>query len=108
MLALAVLMAADVRAETAVSSVVFTCERGVTLPVTYIDPPDEPGLAAMMVDGKLVAMRQARSGSGVRYVAVDEQDGYWLRVKGRDATVSYLAADHTASEQVLLKECRSD
>ncbi|WP_254446696.1 MliC family protein [Ruegeria sp. HKCCD8929] len=108
MLALIVLMAADARAEIAVSSVVFTCEWGVTLPITYIDPSDEPGFAVVMVDGKLVAMRQARSGSGVRYVAVDEQDGYWLRIKGRDATVSYLAADHTASEQVLLKECRSD
>lgn len=103
--ALAVLATAGA-AETDLNTVTYTCERGVRVPVTFINQDEGPGYAVMMFEGKLIPMRLAPTGSGARYVALDEQDGYRLWTKSDEAMVGYLAADHTASEQVFLKECR--
>ncbi|AVO38885.1 MliC family protein [Pukyongiella litopenaei] len=92
----------------AVIGATYQCDRAVTLPVTFINPGDAPGLAVMMVEGKLVALRQATSGSGVRYVALDEQDSYRLYTKGSDAFVTHMAADHTAEEATILDGCHTE
>lgn len=86
-------------------SVHYLCERGVGIPATYINPAEGEGLAVIVVEGKQVALRQGRSGSGVRYIALDEQDSYRWHTKGDRAVLSWLAADHTAEEQVLLRDC---
>ena len=83
----------------------YACDRGVQLPVSYINPSDEVGFAVMMVEGKLVTMRAAPTGSGVRYIALDEQDSYRLYTKGNEAFVRHLAADHTAKEIAVLDKC---
>ncbi len=91
-----------------VISVTYQCDRAVALPVTFINPGEAPGLAVMMIEGKLVALRQTRSASGARYFALDEQDSYRLYTKGSDAFVTYLAADHTAEEATILDGCRTE
>lgn len=92
-------------AETKVMSYVYVCERGVSLPVSFVNPPEGAGLAFMVVQDRLVAMRAAPTGSGVRYVALDEQVGYRLYTKGSEAFVRFLAADHTAEEEPVLDGC---
>lgn len=92
-------------AQTAVDTVTYRCDRGVMLPVSFVNPPGEPGLAVMVAEGKLIAMRSLATGSGVRYVAFDEQDSYRLYTKGDEAFVAWMAADHTAEETVILSGC---
>ena len=93
--------------ETAVMRQSYDCDRGVVLPVSFINPPGEPGIAVLVAEGKLVTLRALPSGSGVRYVSVDEQDGYRLYTKGDEAFVAWLAADHTAQEVTVLSGCRA-
>ncbi|WP_424986814.1 MliC family protein [Microbulbifer sp. S227A] len=88
-----------------VSSRTYQCERGVLLPVTFVNPPDGAGLAVMHVEGKQVAMRALPAASGVRYVAFDEQDSYRLYTKGDEGFVMHMAADHTAEEIPVLRGC---
>jgi membrane-bound inhibitor of C-type lysozyme len=85
----------------------YTCERNVVVPAVYINT-DTENYAVITVEGKQVAMRQAPSASGARYIALDEQDSYRWFTKGNTALLLWLAADHTAQEQMLLSECRTD
>ncbi len=109
LLALAVastLCGAAAQAQIDILSVTFTCEGGVELPVTYFNPAQGEGAAAMVVDGTLVALQQVPSGSGVRYESVGGQGKYILRSKGWDATVSFAAAG-AAGETDVLRGCSS-
>ncbi|MGV6805766.1 MAG: MliC family protein [Ruegeria sp.] len=94
-------------AQIDILSVTFTCENNTELPVIYFNPAQGEGAAAMVVDGNLVALRQVQSGSGIRYESVDGQGTYYLRSKGWNASVSYLAAETAASETTVLKNCVS-
>ncbi|WP_170363539.1 MliC family protein [Ruegeria arenilitoris] len=93
-------------AQIDILSVTFTCENGVELPVTYFNPSDGEGAAAMIVDGQLIALRQVQSGSGIRYESVNGQGTYTLRSKGWNAMVSFAAAGAT-DETDILKDCVS-
>ena len=93
-------------AQIDILSVTFTCENGVELPVTYFNPSDGEGAAAMIVDGQLIALRQVQSGSGIRYESVNGQGTYTLRSKGWNAMVS-LAATGATAETDILKDCVS-
>lgn len=88
-----------------VTSLSYRCERNVIVPVTFINPSEGPALAIMQIEGKQVALRALPSGSGVRYVGFDEQDSYRLYTKGDDAFVMHMAADHTAEEVPVLRDC---
>lgn len=84
----------------------YHCERDVRVQVTYINT-DEGNFAVLFVEGNLVPMRQFPSASGTRYIAIDEQNSYrWYSHRG-EATLGWLAADHTASEDMLLTACKA-
>ncbi|MCZ4352484.1 MliC family protein [Roseovarius aestuarii] len=95
---------AQTTGEAQFDTVTYVCERGVEIPVTYIST-DANAYAVAMIEGRQIAMEQARAGSGVLYVSIDEQASYRWHTKGDDATLSFLAADHTAEEETLLREC---
>ena len=103
----ALISATTAFAETGVIEMSYLCDRNVALHVSFINPTDGPGLAVMHVEGKLVTLRSLPTGSGVRYVAFDEQDSYRLYTKGDEAFVAWMAADHTASEVTVLDGCRA-
>lgn len=86
----------------------YYCERGVMIPVTYINTQSGAAFAVIHVEGKQVPMRIAISASGARYIALDEQDSYRWHEKGGEGVLSHMEADHTAQEQVLLSNCRAD
>ena len=94
-------------AQTQILEFTYSCDRGVELAVRFVNPPSEPGIAVMGIEGKLVALRAVPAASGVRYVATDEQDSYRLYTKGREAFVTWMAADHTAGEVTILDGCRA-
>lgn len=95
-------------AEIDILPVTFICDNGVPLEVAYFNAPDGSSAAAMMVDNQLVTLRQAESGSGIRYESEGEAGTYVLRSKGWDATVGFLATgSDAASEQIILQNCSS-
>lgn len=85
----------------------YLCERNVELPVVFINQPDGQSSAVALIEGKLITMRQGISASGARYIAIDEQMSYRLHIKGNEAVLSFMEADHEATEQILLKACDS-
>lgn len=95
-----------VSAQVTVTKEVYICQRDVEVPVTYVNGTD-PAMAFLLAEGKLVALRQVPSASGVFYASFDEQDGYRWRTQGSEAVLAWLAADHTASEVVLLEGCEA-
>ena len=84
----------------------YLCANGQGVHLTYLFDLAGPALAVMGYQGQQVAMRQTRSASGLRFVALDEQAGLRWHVKGDTGIVLFLAADHTASERVLARDCR--
>ena len=87
-------------------SATYLCDGGAVLQAAYINPETGPGLAVVAWAGKLIPMQIGPSGSGARYIAFDEQASYRWWTKGDDATLLFMAADHTAEEQVVLGGCR--
>lgn len=90
------------QADQALNSVVFTCERGVHVPVTFINAPDAPGYAIAQIDGHQIAMAQVPSGSGIRYRAVNPDQPYEFHGKGNEGLFLYGPEDDAIT---LLGDC---
>jgi len=83
----------------------YRCEDGVKIQAAYVNLQNE-SLAVLYYNGQLIPMHQAVSGSGVLYVADDEQNSYRWHSKGKMGVLSFLAADHTAKEKIILRNCK--
>ena len=88
-----------------ISTVTFTCERGVTVPVAYVSTAGGPGFAVMQIDGRQIAMHQIVSASGTRYRSIDADQPYLLHGKGQDGFIAYGAGDDAP---ILLGECHAE
>ncbi len=86
-------------------SATYLCDGGAVLQVAYVNPATGPSLAVVGWAGKLIPMQAGPTGSGVRYIAFDEQESYRWHSKGAAGTLLFLAADHTAEEEVVLSNC---
>ena len=82
--------------------VTYECERGVTLPVVYVNGPDGSAQVVAWIEGGLRVLQIARSASGARYR--EGEAGYELWGKGETATLSH---GPEGSATVLLSECRA-
>lgn len=82
--------------------VTYECERGVTLPVIYVNGPGDHAQAIAWIEGGLRVLRITRSASGARYREVGA--GYEIWGKGDTATLSH---GPEGSATVLLSECRA-
>lgn len=88
-----------------VETVSYNCSSAVDeLSVAYFTAPDATSFAAVHIAGVVHAMVQDVSGSGVRFVDIDEQGGYRIHTKGEMLLLLKLEPDHTAEEE-LLAEC---
>lgn len=76
------------------------------LQVAYLNPAGGPSLAVVNWAGRLIPMQAGPTGSGVRYIAFDEQESFRWHTKGPEGTLLFMAADHTAQEEVVLGDCR--
>lgn len=70
-------------------SVTYVCERGVEVPVIYVNSATDTSYAVAQIDGKMVGMHIVISGSGARYRSGDGADAYQLWSKGDTALISY-------------------
>lgn len=85
----------------ALVSVTYECERGVELPVVYINQQDGPGHVVALIEGRMMTLPQVISASGARYRA-DGDQAYEFWSKGDMAFVYY--GDESEPRQ-LLGEC---
>lgn len=99
---LAVLLASPVVAQdtTELVSVTYHCERGVDLPVVYVN--DEAGHVVALIEGQLLVLPRAISASGARYRADTPDAGYEFWSKGDTAFLSW---GTEAESRMLLEEC---
>lgn len=88
------------------TSAAYLCAGGAVLRVAYINPSQRESFAVVDWAGRLIPMRQLPAGSGARYVAFDEQDGHRWHSKGEEGFLARLAPDHTATEEMVLTDCR--
>lgn len=84
----------------------YACADGKTLEAAFLNQAAGDSFASISWQGEPVLMYRARSGSGVRYVDVDEQRGLRFYTKGKEAMLAYMAADDAAKETPLLRDCR--
>ena len=113
-LALACASAAAAQAQAAgdaptfdTSSQVYRCTGGARLQVVYLNIKGGDSFATAYVNGRLVLMKSGVTGSGARYVSVDEQAGYRWHVTGDVGHLYFVAADPAARETLLLQDCKA-
>jgi len=85
----------------------FRCAGGTELEVAYLNLPESLAFAALHHDGHTALLQNRPTASGARYVALDEQHSLRWHTKGSEGFLAFMAADHTAQEQVLLSDCRA-
>lgn len=95
-------LAAPAAAQDALA-ITYLCDGDAVLQVAYLNPADGPSLAVVAYAGRLIPMQAGPTGSGVRYIAFDEESGYVWHSKGDEG---FLAIDAGGQENVLLGNCR--
>ncbi|HHX34716.1 MAG TPA: hypothetical protein GX719_05530 [Gammaproteobacteria bacterium] len=83
----------------------YQCERGVVLPVTFLNTANGGAYAVMQVEGQQIPMSIAVSASGARYTSIDEKRPYRLHTKGDTAILSWQSAAEPMNDAIVLKEC---
>ncbi len=98
------LLAAPANAAPDLSGGTYLCDRGVTLPASYINTGGG-SVAVLYVEGRLVTLPIGMSASGARYVWPSDGSGYVWWTKGDTATL-YWRDGESGTEQPLYAECR--
>jgi membrane-bound inhibitor of C-type lysozyme len=101
---LALLLATPATAQDAPEglSVAYACAGGSAVSVAYLNPPGGASYAVVLHDGALVPMKAGPTGSGVRYVSLDDTRLVW-HTKGREG---FLARDD-AGETMIAPDCEA-
>jgi membrane-bound inhibitor of C-type lysozyme len=82
----------------------YTCERGVEIPVVYVNDGDEGSVASLYVEGSLITLYVEPAASGARYGWPSDGSNYVWLTKGDGAML--LWKDSVArTETTLLAEC---
>lgn len=86
----------------------YICERGVEVPVTYVNETGGEGqsIAVLTVEGRQVSLFVEISGSGARYGWPSDGSSYVWWTKGDTATL-YWKDGETATEIPLLNDCKT-
>lgn len=97
------LLAGTAHAETAFETVRYTCERGVEVPVTYVNA-DDTLLAVLNVEGSQITLQIEESGSGARYGWPSDGSHYVWWTKGDEAMLLWSDGE-TGEETTLFSGC---
>jgi membrane-bound inhibitor of C-type lysozyme len=93
------LLGGGTAAIAAVVEATYVCERGVHIPVVYVNEVEAENIAILHVDGRLITLPQARAASGALYAEPDAW-GYSWWSRGTTATLAWF--DTQAGEEVTL------
>lgn len=81
----------------------YGCERGVTVPATWINADD--GTAVVVsVEGRQITLQIEQSASGARYGWPSDGSSYVWWTKGAEAVLSW--KDETGAETPVLSQCK--
>ena len=86
-------------------SVTYRCDGGSEIELVYLNLSNGNAFAALHHNGRTVMLQGRRATTGVRFIALDEQNSLRWYTQGMKGELSFLAADHTAQEQTLLSNC---
>ncbi|WP_435170508.1 MliC family protein [Falsirhodobacter sp. 1013] len=101
-LILSLLLPVAAQAETTFDNGSYTCDRGVQVPVTYVNAEDL-SVAVLNVEGSQITLQVEPSASGARYGWPSDGSHYVWWTKGPDATL--LWHDGEKGEEVELTSC---
>ena len=79
------------------TSLQYACAGGAHLAVAYINPPGGDSYAVVGWDGRVIPMKAGPTGSGVRYLSLDDTNLVW-HTKGDGG---FLAHDDAAMTMIL-------
>ncbi len=99
----AVFAASAAHAEMTADTTRYTCERGVEIPVTYVNA-DEESVAVLNVEGGQITLWVEQSASGARYGWPSDGSSYVWWTKGDTATLAWKDGE-SGEEVTLLAEC---
>jgi membrane-bound inhibitor of C-type lysozyme len=91
-------------ASAEVITVRYLCERGVEVPVTYVNAEGTGSVAVLNVEGGQITLIQEVSGSGARYGWPSGGSHYIWWSKGDTATLLWRDGETTV-EEPLYSEC---
>jgi hypothetical protein len=83
----------------------YRCDGGTEIELVYLNLSNGNAFAALHFNGRTVMLQGRRATTGVRFIALDEQNSLRWYTQGMKGELSFLAADHTAQEQTLLSNC---
>ena len=98
LLALA-LLSSPALAETEVRSLTYLCDRGVAVPVVYVNATDT-SLAVLHVDGRQILLYTEPAASGARYGWPSGGSHYIWWSKGDAATLLWRDGETTVEEPI--------
>lgn len=101
-----VLAATPAFAEMQVDNTRYACDRGVEVPVVYVNDPEAEGqsIAILQVEGSQILLYAEPAASGVRYGWPSDGSNYVWLTKGDSATLPWKNGE-TREETVLLAGC---
>ena len=91
-------------AEIAAQNTNYTCDRGVEIPVVYVNDA-ATSLAVLVVEGRQIMLYSEPSASGVRYGWPSDGSNYVWWSKGSEATLLWRDSA-TNSETALISACK--
>ena len=93
-----------------VLQVQYQCERGVTVPVTYVNTSIGSSYAVLQVDGQQLLMENVVSASGARYASLDAKWGHYIWDTKGNAGYLYWQSVATEGEsgEAVLSECAAN
>ena len=97
---LAGVLSAAAPASAEVITVRYLCERGVEVPVTYVNADGAESVAVLHVEGGQVTLMREMSGSGARYGWPSGGSSYVWWSKGDAATLLWRDGETTIEEPV--------
>ncbi len=83
-------------------SVTYVCDGGAVLQAAYINLPDGISLAVISWEGRLVPMQSGPSGSGARYVPLDQTNEVVWHSKGSQGSLIRTSPEAMETDDVLL------
>lgn len=83
----------------------YRCDGGAEIELAYLNLSNGTTFAALHHNNRTLMLQGRRATTGVRFIALDEQYSLRWYTQGMKGELSFLAADHTAQEQVLLANC---
>ncbi len=88
-------------------TVLYQCQGGTQLQVAYLGMKSGESFAALHFNGNTSLLQARQLTAGLRYIALDEQNSLRWAPQSGMGTLSFMAADHTVKEQVLLSGCKA-